>query len=117
MEFDKAAFGIVGLETSLALTLDQLVHAGHITPSRAVELCSAAPAALLGLAGKKGTLAVGADADLVLVAPDEAWTVEPDKFFSKSRNTPFAGRTLKGKVKQTMVAGTWVYDDTKGILR
>jgi dihydroorotase len=116
VEFDKAAFGILGLETSLALTLDVLVHGGHITPLRAVELLSAKPAELLGLLGKKGTLAVGADADLVLLAPDESWTVDADKFQSKSRNTPFQGRTLKGKVKQTMVGGRWVYDDKKGIL-
>jgi len=116
VEFDKAAFGILGLETSLALTLDQLVHAGHITPSRAVELLSAKPAELLGLQGRKGTLAVGADADLCLVAPDETWTVDASKFQSKSRNTPFEGMALKGRVKKTMVAGTWVYEDGKGIL-
>jgi dihydroorotase len=116
VEFDKAAFGILGLETSLALTLDVLVHGGHISPLRAVELLSAMPAELLGLQGKKGTLAVGADADLVLLAPDESWTVDAEKFQSKSRNTPFQGRTLKGKVKQTMVGGRWVYDDKKGIL-
>jgi dihydroorotase len=116
VEFDKAAFGILGLETSLALTLDKLVHAGHISASRAVELLSANPAKLLGLAGKKGTLAAGADADLCLVAPDEAWMVDAEKFQSKSRNTPFNGLTLKGRVKRTMVAGNWVYEDGKGIL-
>ncbi|HXB97606.1 MAG TPA: dihydroorotase, partial [bacterium] len=66
VEFDKAAFGILGLETSLALTLDVLVHGGHLSPLRVVELMSANPAALLGLRGRKGTLAKGADADLVL---------------------------------------------------
>ncbi|HXC64032.1 MAG TPA: amidohydrolase family protein, partial [bacterium] len=116
VEFDKAAFGILGLETSLALTLDVLVHGGHLSPLRVVELMSANPAALLGLRGRKGTLAKGADADLVLVAPDESWTVDPEKFQSKSRNTPFAGRTLKGKVKKTMVGGNWVYDDARGIV-
>lgn len=116
VEFDKAAFGILGLETSLALTLDVLVHGGHITPLRAVELMSSKPAELLGLRGRKGTLAKGADADLVLVAPDEQWTVDPEKFQSKSRNTPFAGRTLKGKVMKTMVGGNWVYDDARGIV-
>lgn len=116
VEFDKAAFGIVGLETSLALTLDQLVHPGHISASRAVELLSAKPAELLSLAGRKGTLAVGADADLCLVAPDEAWTVDAEKFQTKSRNTPFHGKELKGKVKRTMVAGRWVYDDARGII-
>jgi dihydroorotase len=116
VEFDKAAFGIVGLETSLALGLDQLVHAGHLSIRRLVELMSTNPALLLGLAGKKGTLCAGADADLILVDPDESWTVDPDKFQSKSRNTPFAGRTLKGRVKRTMVGGRWVYEDGKGIL-
>jgi dihydroorotase len=116
VEFDKAAFGIIGLETSLALTLDVLVHGGHLTPWRAVELLSAKPAELLGLKGKKGTLAVGADADLVLLDPEERWTVDPEKFYSRSRNTPFAGWQLKGKVKKTLVAGRWVYDDAKGIL-
>jgi dihydroorotase len=111
VEFDKAAFGILGLETSLALTLDQLVHKGLISISRAVELLSAKPAELLGLAGKIGTLAVGADADLCLVAPDETWVVDAEKFQSKSRNTPFHGQTLKGRVKRTMVAGKWVYAD------
>ena len=116
VEFDKAAFGILGLETSLALTFDVLVHGGHISALRAVELLSSKPAGLLGLQGRKGTLAAGADADLALLAPDEAWVVDPERFQSKSRNTPFGGRTLRGKVKRTMVGGRWVYDDTKGIL-
>ena len=116
VEFDKAAFGILGLETSLALTLDSLVHPGSISPLRAVELLSSRPAELIGLKGRKGTLAPGADADLVLVAPGEAWVVDPEKFHSKSRNTPFAGLTLKGRVKRTMVAGKWVFDDRKGIV-
>ena len=116
VEFDKAAFGILGLETSLALSLDVLVHGGHLSPLRAVELLSARPAELLGLKGVKGTLAEGADADLCLAAPDEVWTVDPAKFHSKSRNTPFAGRSLRGRVKRTMVSGRWVYEDGRGIL-
>jgi dihydroorotase len=115
VEFDKAAFGIVGLETSLALALTELVHKELITPLRAVELLSSNPARLLGLKGK-GTLGVGADADLCLVDPAEAWVVDPEKFQSKSRNTPFAGMTLKGRVRKTMVNGKWVYDADKGIL-
>jgi dihydroorotase len=116
VEFDKAAFGILGLETSLALSLEVLVHGGHISPLRLVELLSAKPAELLGLKGVKGTLGLGADADLCLVAPNEAWTVDPERFQSKSRNTPFSGWTLHGRVKRTMVAGRWVYEDGKGIL-
>jgi dihydroorotase len=116
VEFDKAAFGILGLETSLALTLDRLVHPGHISAARAVELLSSRPAQLLGLEGVKGTLAKGADADLCLVDPGQDWTVDPEQFHSKSRNTPFKGMGLKGRVKRTMVAGRWVYEDGKGIL-
>jgi dihydroorotase len=115
VEFDKAAFGIVGLETSLALALTELVHKELITPLRAVELLSSNPARLLGLKGK-GTLGVGADADLCLVDPAEEWVVDPEKFQSKSRNTPFAGMTLKGRVRRTMVNGKWIYDAEKGIL-
>jgi dihydroorotase len=115
VEFDKAAFGILGLETSLALTLTELVHTKRITPSRAVELLSANPAKLLGLKGK-GSLSVGSDADLCLVAPDEAWVVDAEKFQSKSRNTPFQGMPLKGRVKKTMVAGKWVFDSEMGII-
>jgi dihydroorotase len=115
VEFDKAAFGIIGLETSLALTLTELVHKDLITASRAVELLSLNPAKILGLKGK-GSLAVGSDADLCLVDPAEAWVVEAEKFQSKSRNTPFEGMKLKGRVKRTMVAGRWVYEDGKGIL-
>lgn len=110
VEFNLAAFGIVGLETSLALTLDQLVHTGCLTPSQAIDKLSCNPARIFNLAGK-GSLAPGCDADLVLVASEETWTVDPEKFQSKSRNTPFAGMKLKGKVKRTMVAGKWVFED------
>lgn len=115
VEFDKAAFGILGLETSLALTLNELVHTNVISASRAVELLSSNPAKLLGLKNK-GTLRVGADADLVLVNPDEVWTVDAEKFLSKSRNTPFHGMKLRGRVRKTMVSGKWVYDAERGIL-
>jgi dihydroorotase len=115
VEFDKAAFGILGLETSLALALSELVHKQVITPSRLVGLMSLNPARILGLKGK-GTLSAGSDADLCLVDPEEAWTVDPSLFFSKSRNTPFSGMRLKGRVRKTMVAGRWAYDADKGIL-
>jgi dihydroorotase len=108
VEFNLAAFGIIGLETSLALTLDQLVHPGFVTASQAVERLAWGPAKAFGLKGK-GSLALGSDADLALVAPEEVWTVEAGKFASKSRNTPFEGMKLKGKVKRTMVAGNWVF--------
>jgi dihydroorotase len=116
VEFDKAAFGIVGLETSLALALTNLVHANHIKMARLVELMCANPAKIIGLK-RKGSLRVGDDADLVLIDPNQVWTVDPNKFLSKSRNTPFTGRELKGRVKRTMVEGRWIYQDGVGIVK
>jgi dihydroorotase len=101
--FDLAPFGVIGLETSLACALTELYHKKALTRRQIVERMSSAPAALLGLTGK-GTLAPGADADLAVVDPDAAWTPEAP-FASKSRNTPFAGRRLKGRVLHTFVAG------------
>ena len=113
--FDQAAFGIVGLETSLSLTMDQLVHPGIISPLRAVELLSSNPAKIIRQYSK-GSLKPGMDADLTLVNPDEEWIVDSEKFYSNSRNTPFQGFKLKGRVKRTMVAGRWVYEDGIGIV-
>lgn len=110
VEFNLAAFGIIGLETSLAVVMDRLVRPGLITPSRMAEAMSVAPARAFGLRGKGG-LAAGSDADLCLVDPDEAWTVDPERFVSKSRNTPFAGFTFKGRVKRTLAMGKWVFQD------
>jgi dihydroorotase len=104
--FDTAPFGVIGLETSLAAALTELYHKKALTRRQIVERMSAAPAALLGLAGK-GTLAPGADADLAVVDPDASWTPEAP-FASKSRNTPFIGRRLKGRVIRTIVAGRQV---------
>jgi dihydroorotase len=105
-EFDHAANGIIGLETALALTL-RLVHAGTLTPLRAIELLTSGPARAFSL--DAGTLKVGAPADLVLFHPDAPWTVRADKFHSKSRNTPFGGWELKGRVIRTFVAGREVF--------
>jgi len=103
-----AANGVVGLETALGLAL-RLVHQGVIGAARMVEMMSAAPARLLRL-GDAGTLASGARADVTLIDPDCDWTVDPVKFLSKSRNTPFTGMKLKGKALMTIVAGQIVYD-------
>jgi dihydroorotase len=101
--FDAAPFGVIGLETSLAAALTELYHKKALTRRQLVARLSASPAALLGLSAK-GTLAKGADADVIVVDPDAAWT--PDApFASKSRNTPFLGRRLKGHVVHTFVAG------------
>jgi len=103
VEFDRAPFGIVGLETAVPLTFDRLVHAGHITLGRMVELLSVNPARVLRLPG--GTLAEGAVADITILAPDLPTTVDPSAMRSKGRNTPFGGWTLRGGVAATLVGG------------
>ncbi len=108
--FAHAANGVVGLETSLGLALE-LVHRSLIEPARLVEMMSLKPAALLRL--EAGTLAEGAVPDVTVIDPNLKWTVAPEKFLSKSRNTPFAGMRLKGRAVLTIVAGEIVYDGRK----
>jgi dihydroorotase len=103
---ERAPFGIVGLETALALTL-RLVQEGRISVDRAVACLTSVPAGLLRLG--KGTLRTGADADVTLIDPEAEWTVDPDEFHSKGRNTPFAGWRLKGRVVRTLVGGRVVF--------
>ena len=105
--FTEAPFGIVGLETALPLTLS-LVEEGILSLESAIEKLSTAPARAFGLA--KGTLAVGADADVVIIDPQAQWEVDPGKFRSKSRNTPFAGWKVKGLVLATFVGGRQVFE-------
>jgi dihydroorotase len=107
-EFDLAPFGIVGLETSLALGLTNLVHTGLISMSRLVELMAAAPARLFGLG--RGTVSAGAPADLVCFDPMAEWTVDRARFVSKGRNSPFAGMKLRGLVIKTFKGGRCTYD-------
>lgn len=104
---DQAPFGVIGLETSLAVALTELYHKKILTRRKLVERMSSGPAALLGLKGK-GTLAPGADADLVVVDPDAIWIPEAP-YASKSRNTPFAGRRLKGRAVTTLSGGRVVH--------
>ncbi len=105
VEFDLAAFGIVGLETALALSLDLVVQ-GHLTLVQLVEKMAKAPADLLGI---NNSIVPGNPADLTLIDLDAGWTVDPDAFVSKGRNTPFAGRRLKGAAALTIVGGRIVY--------
>jgi dihydroorotase len=105
--FTEAPFGIVGLETALPLTL-ALVEEGVLSLESAIDKLTKAPARAFGLA--KGTLAVGADADVVIIDPQAQWEVEPGKFRSKSRNTPFAGWKVKGLVLATFVGGRLVFE-------
>jgi dihydroorotase len=107
VEFDRAPFGIVGLETAVPLTFDRLVHAGHITLRRMIELLSTNPARVLRLPG--GTLSAGVPADISILAPDLAVTVAARTLRSKSKNTPFDGWQLRGGVAATIVGGRTVY--------
>ncbi len=105
-EFAAAPFGVVGLETALPLTL-ALVEEGVLPLERAIAALTTEPARVVGL--KKGTLAPGADADVVVVDPEAQWVVEPARFRSKGRNTPFAGWKVKGQVALTILNGTIVF--------
>jgi dihydroorotase len=107
VEFDRAPFGITGLETAVSLCIDRLVHAGVVTMARLVELLSMNPARILRVPG--GSLAPGAPADISILAPDLHVTVSADRMRSKSKNTPFDGWTLRGGVAATIVAGRAVY--------
>ena len=108
VEFDRAPFGILGLETELGLFIDILVHKKRaISLSRLIELYTVNPARLLGL--DAGTLSVGAVADVTLIDPDLEWTVDKEASFSRSRNTPFHGWELKGRATRTIVAGEAVW--------
>ncbi len=107
VEFDRAPFGIVGLETAVPIALDRLVHGGWIGIPRLVELMSVNPARILRVPG--GTLAEGAPADVTILAPDLRTTVDRVRLRSKSKNTPFHGWTFRGGVAATLVAGRTVY--------
>jgi len=102
LEFEAAAFGLIGLETSLGLSL-KLVHEGVLTLSQLIALMSTHPARILGLPG--GSLAPGALADVTLIDPHRAWTVDIQSFASKSRNCPFNGWNLKGRAVMTIIGG------------
>jgi len=103
VEFDYAPFGITGLETELALALMQLYHAKRLSLAELLTKFTVAPARLLGLA--KGTLSVGADADVTLLDPDREWVFAKGASVSKSSNSPFYGWRLKGKAVGTIVGG------------
>ena len=102
-EFDDAPNGIIGLETALGLSITELVGRGLLTLPQLLYRMSTAPARIFNLPA--GTLATGAPADLVVIDPGVKWTVRPETFLSKSRNTPFAGRELTGRAELTIVRG------------
>ncbi len=107
LDYDHAPFGIIGLETALGVVLTVLHHQNGIELSRVVEMLTAGPARAFGL--PRGTLAAGAAADITIFDPDREWTVDPSLFKSRSRNTPFAGWKLRGKVMATFVEGKEVF--------
>ena len=109
VEFDRAPFGIVGLETAVPLTFDRLVHTGLIPLARMIELLSVNPAKVLRIPG--GSLAEGALADITILAPDLAVHVHASQLRSKSKNTPFDGWQLRGGVAATIVGGRLVYQN------
>ncbi len=114
VEFDRAPFGITGLETAVSLCFDRLVHAGVLSLPRLVELLALNPARILRVPG--GTLSEGAPADISILAPDMKVTVSAKAMRSKSRNTPFDGWALRGGVAATIVGGRAVYvNDESGV--
>jgi len=111
VEFDRAPFGIVGLETAVPLALDRLLHAGVIRLPRLVELLSVNPARILGVPG--GSLSEGAYADITILAPDLKGRIEASKLRSRSKNTPFDGWELRGSVAATIVGGRTLFVNTE----
>ncbi len=111
VEYNLAAFGISGLETSFALGYTQLVKSGILSLPALMEKMSENPARILSLEG--GKIEVGERADLTLVDLNEAWTIDPAKFLSKGKNSPFGGRNVFGKVKMTVVDGEIKYEEGK----
>src|SRR6478672_1306855 len=109
VEFDRAPFGITGLETAVSLCFDRLVHAGVISLARLVELLSINPARIMRVAG--GSLSEGAPADISVLAPDLRVTISVERMRSKSKNTPFDGWHLRGGVAATIVGGRTVYQN------
>jgi len=102
-ELDQAPFGIIGLETSLAVVITKLVRPGILDWSAIAEKMSLNPAKILGI--PKGTLQIGADADITVIDPDAKWTVSADDFHSKSRNSPYIGWELFGRASAVFVGG------------
>lgn len=113
VEFTAAPCGVIGLETAVPVTLD-LVRTGVLDPLGWVRRLSTAPARIVGRPG--GSLAIGAPADLVLVDPERRWVYDPAKGYSKSRNSPWAGREMVGRALTTIVGGAPVYDVERGVI-
>jgi dihydroorotase len=107
-EFNYAPFGMIGLDAALGLILTELVHPGLITWKQLIHRMSLRPAQILNVPG--GTIDIGTPADITIIDPDLEWEIDPDKFFSKSKNSPFKGWKVKGRAVLTMVDGKIVWD-------
>jgi dihydroorotase len=110
-EFERCPFGILGLETAIALSLETFIHTGKLPLSKLVEKFTTAPAGILRL--RRGTLARGAPADITIFDLDHPWTYDVNRSFSKSRNSPFHGRTFRGGPVATIVNGRFVWRKDK----
>jgi dihydroorotase len=106
-EFDACPNGIIGLETTLGVVLTDLVATGKISPARAIEAMTTAPARVLNL--NLGTLTPGAEGDVTLIDPQREWKVDPAAFKSRGRCTPWEGRSLRGAAVATIVGGSIVF--------
>jgi len=102
-EFERCPFGVIGLETALAVTLEVLVHSGRVPLMRLIELFTTGPARILGL--NRGRLAPGLPGDITIFDPERRWTYDVNRSLSKSRNSPFHGRTFRGAPMATVVNG------------
>lgn len=111
VEFEEAPPGAIGLETTFSVLVSALVKPGHLNLLEALSLITHRPAAVMGIPG--GSLAPGAPADLTLFDPDEEWNVKPGDFHSKSKNSPYIGHALRGRVKHTVVDGEVVTNRLK----
>jgi dihydroorotase len=107
IEFERAEFGVIGLETELAVSITELVKTGLLDWRDLAKKLCLNPAKILGI--DKGTLGVGCDADIVVVSPDKEWVVQKEEFVSKSKNSAFAGKTLTGCVEYTVCNGRIAY--------
>jgi dihydroorotase len=106
-ELDEAPFGIIGIETLLPLSIRHLVDPGHLTWSQLIEKLATNPARVLGI--NRGTLREGRPADVTIIDPNEQWTIDVERFRSRSRNSPFHGQSIRGRVVAVLVAGATKY--------
>ncbi|OHB69829.1 MAG: hypothetical protein A2W23_06575 [Planctomycetes bacterium RBG_16_43_13] len=102
-DISKQPFGVIGLETTLPIILTELVWKKKLPLTTIIKALTVNPACILRIA--KGTLSPGADADITIIDPSIKWTIKPENFKSKARNTPFAGREVRGMVVKTIVGG------------